>query len=128
MQWLARMARSLGGCCLGGVAALAAFGLALGLLTLPRFAARPAFELAAAITAGALGFVAGGFAAGWTAGGMRALHGGLLGLSLGLFGFSYLLGPGWPALLSGLAAAGLAAAGGWAADRWCSSGSASQTG
>jgi hypothetical protein len=122
MQILVRGVRSMGGCCLGGVFGLAAFGLALALLTLPRFTSRQDFELAATISAAAIGFAAGGFVAGWAAGGQRRLAGGLFGLSLGLFSFSYLLGPGWPALLASVSAAGLGSAGGWMADRWRSGG------
>jgi hypothetical protein len=122
MQILVRGVRSMGGCCLGGVFGLAAFGVTLGLLTRPRFTSRQDFELAATVAAAAIGFVAGGFVAGWVAGGRQALHGALLGLLLGLFSFSYLLGPGWPSLLASLAAAGLGSAGGWAVYRWRSGG------
>jgi hypothetical protein len=110
-----RAARSVGGCFLGAPAALAAFGLGLALLTSPSFSSRPAYELAAASIAAAVGLAKGGYVVGGLAGRQRALHVGIFGLFLGLFGFSYLLGPGWAVLTAGLACAGLGVAGGWMA-------------
>lgn len=111
----AQVIRSAGGCCMGAVVGMAVFGLTLGMLTLPAFAGHPGYQVAATLVAAALGFAVGGFTAGALARRQWALHGGIFGLSLGLFSFTYVLGPSWAVLPAGLAASALGYGGGWLA-------------
>jgi MFS family permease len=118
LETVAQATRCGAGCVLAALVGFAAFGLVLALLMLPDFSVRPAYELATVLVATGIGFVVGGYIAGWIAGRRRALCGGIFGFAFGLFAFGYVLGPRWSVLVAGLASAALGWLGGSTARRW----------